>query len=191
MPSGKTHDRVTLLSLPIVVLTIGLLSHGERAMLLVGAGYLFSGLMFAGDLDLHSQQYRRWLWLRWLWLPYRYCLKHRSFWSHGPVVGTALRLVYLAVWMLVLSLPAVLWGWYAQQYWWLALGAYVQQRWQPVHTEAVLWLLLGLELGSLSHSLSDAVGSAVKRLRSRRAGNRSARNRSREGSSLVTTIDKR
>ncbi len=185
MPSGKTHDRVTLLSLPLVVLAIGLLSRSERAMLLVGAAYLFSGLMFAGDLDLYSQQYRRWLWLRWLWLPYRHCFKHRSFWTHGPLVGTALRLGYVALWLLLLSLPAVLWGWYSQQYWWLAVGAYGRQQWQPVHTEALLWLLLGLELGSLSHSLSDVVGSSLKRLRSRRSGDRAPKSRPSQGSSLT------
>jgi len=28
------------------------------------------------------------------WLPYGWAMKHRSFWSHGLIVGTAIRFVY-------------------------------------------------------------------------------------------------
>lgn len=163
MSSGRTHDRITLLSLPFVVVAIGVLSRSDRAMLLVGACYLFSGLMFAGDLDIHSQQYRRWLWLRWLWLPYRKCLRHRSLWSHGPLIGTAVRLLYLLGWLFLFSLPFWLWGLATDRPWWFAAYAYLQRHWQPQYTEALLWIGLGLELGAMSHSLSDWLSSSLKR----------------------------
>jgi uncharacterized metal-binding protein len=29
------------------------------------------------------------------WYPYRKAMRHRSFWSHAPIVGTFIRIVYL------------------------------------------------------------------------------------------------
>lgn len=45
-------------------------------------------------------------WLWWvLWTPYRTSIKHRSFWSHTPVIGTAIRLSYLVFPIIILILP--------------------------------------------------------------------------------------
>ncbi len=168
MPLGRTHDQITLWSLPLVtgIVYWGTRS-GELTLLLAGA-YLFAGLMFGGDLDIHSQQYRRWGLLRWIWLPYRKRISHRSFLSHGPVVGTLIRLAYLACWLVPLALLAI-WSW--SQVWglpwrWDRLG---QQALTLVMVFPEHWLavLLGLELGSMSHSLSDWLGSSYKKLRRR------------------------
>ncbi|MEN9206125.1 MAG: metal-binding protein [Thermostichales cyanobacterium DRC_bins_46] len=158
MPLGKVHDRITLCTLPLVTLLAGLVG-GAAMALAVGGGYLFAGLMFAGDLDTYSRQYRRWLWLRWIWIPYQKLCRHRSFWSHGPIVGTLGRLLYLGIWLL--GIPGLVWG---VGYWWGWWGPgggggwdwLVAQRWHGVG------IGLGLELGSLSHSLSDQLGSAWK-----------------------------
>ena len=104
MPAGKTHDRITLYLAPLVIgVTFGV-TRSERLSLLMAIAFVFSGLMFGPDLDIHSCQYKRWGWLRWVWLPYRAMVRHRSPLSHGFLIGTILRLVYVACWALVIGL---------------------------------------------------------------------------------------
>ena len=42
--------------------------------------------------------------LGFLWWPYRRLIPHRSLWSHGPVLGTSVRLGVLLTWCLVVTL---------------------------------------------------------------------------------------
>ncbi|MFB2835283.1 metal-binding protein [Floridanema evergladense] len=170
MPSGRTHDRITLWILPVVaVLTFGQTQSGSLT-LLVSGGFLFGGLMFGPDLDIYSRQYQRWGFLRWIWIPYQKSLRHRSFLSHGPIIGTALRSLYLTLWIVILGgmviLIADLLGvettdWKTSTK--LALTSVTQ------HKAEGIALLVGLELGAMSHSLSDWSGSAIKRLKSGKA----------------------
>ncbi len=95
MPSGQTHDSITLWSLPVVAGLTFERTRSTSLTLVVSGGFLFSGLMFGPDLDIHSRQFKRWGVLRWIWLPYRRSMRHRSFLSHGPIVGTIVRLIYL------------------------------------------------------------------------------------------------
>jgi uncharacterized metal-binding protein len=177
MPSGRRHDSITLWTLPLVAgVTFERTGNGTLTLLLSG-GYLFSGLMFGPDLDIYSRQYQRWGPLRWIWLPYRRHLRHRSFWSHGPLVGTAGRVLYLLAWLGLGGVAIALVG---------AIGAYFLSRlpdWHQVLQQCVnsgsqwagqslqqdfshwLAVLIGLELGAISHSLSDWLGSAYYRLR--------------------------
>ncbi|MBE9227085.1 metal-binding protein [Phormidium sp. LEGE 05292] len=167
MPSGRTHDRITLWILPVVaVLTFGQTQSGILT-LLVSGGFLFGGLMFGPDLDIYSRQYQRWGFLRWIWIPYQKSLRHRSFLSHGPIIGTALRSLYLSLWIILLGglviFIAELSGvettdWKTSTK--LALASVSQ------HKAEGIALFLGLELGAMSHSLSDWGGSAVKRFKS-------------------------
>jgi uncharacterized metal-binding protein len=164
MPSGRTHDRITLWSLPLVAgLTYGQ-TRSSSLTLLVAGGFLFGGLMFGPDLDIYSRQYQRWGWLRWIWLPYRKMMRHRSFWSHGPVVGTVLRLLYLATWLSAAGLfgaaIAAICG-YTVPDWPTATDLAQQSVLQ--YSPEMMGLCLGLELGALSHSASDWIGSTYKR----------------------------
>lgn len=155
------------------------LTWSSQLTLLVSSGYLFGGLMFGPDLDIYSRQYQRWGWLRWIWLPYRKLIgHHRSFLSHGPLIGTMVRILYLAVWIGVcscLGLIAVLGGRYATGHlpntWQQTLFNTLHrqlQHWQPklrhYQFEGIA-LFLGLELGAFCHSICDWLGSALKRLR--------------------------
>ena len=89
MPSGITHDRITLWTLPwIVGITYGFTRNGEVTLILSG-GFLFSGLMFGPDLDIHSIQYKRWGLFKGIWLPYRNLFRHRSLFSHGLIIGSS------------------------------------------------------------------------------------------------------
>jgi len=146
-------------------LTFGQTQNGNLT-LLVSGGFLFGGLMFGPDLDIYSRQFQRWGWLRWIWIPYQTSLRHRSFLSHGPIIGTALRSLYLLCGIAVLG--------------WLLLflanfvGAYTTN-WQIFAKSATAFLIqyptewialfIGLELGAMSHSLSDWGGSAYKRFK--------------------------
>lgn len=180
MPSGRTHDRITLWSLPIVAAaTFGLTQNGNLT-LLVSGGFLFAGLMFGPDLDIYSRQYQRWGILRWIWLPYRRGLKHRSIFSHGAIIGTIGRIFYLGLWIILFAIVAIVIVAIAQQF----LGN--TGDWQTIAQSSViaafgqtiqliqrtpiecLALAIGLELGAMSHSLSDWLGSTIKRWNKRR-----------------------
>lgn len=170
MPSGKTHDRITLWGLPWVVLLSLFGTRNATLALIISGMYLFGGLMFGPDLDIYSIQYKRWGWLRWLWLPYQKSLRHRSKLSHGFLVGTTLRLVYfltvlLIVGMIGVAIAQLIWGftwnWQAAgQETWLWLGE---------NRDRCLAIFVGLELGAMSHALADAIGSRRKQWQKQQA----------------------
>lgn len=166
MPSGKTHDRITLWCLPwVTVVAMGITHHWGYTGLVV-LGFVFAGFMFGPDLDVRSVQSRRWGWLAWIWRPYRHSLRHRSLWSHGFLAGTVVRCLYLALWiflgiLVVLEFSntsgrtSVTWGDLGH-----STATIARQHWR-------IWLALaiGIEVGAMSHSLSDWTVSAWKRER--------------------------
>ncbi|WP_448570991.1 metal-binding protein [Trichothermofontia sp.] len=181
MPLGQTHDRITLWSLPLIVgFTLGATRNGNLTLLVAG-GFLFSGLMFGPDLDTRSRQYKRWGWLRWLWLPYQKSLRHRAIWTHGFLIGTLLRLAYLMgcialIGLVGLTLWAIAYQYFVGTQYWQAL---LQQQLSGIthtylttlqqHPLEAIALFIGLEIGAMSHSLSDWLGSAYKRLKKNKA----------------------
>jgi uncharacterized metal-binding protein len=165
MPSGKTHDRITWALFPAVVAGGYVMTQHWHLGSLAGIGTLFAGLMFGPDLDIYSVQYKRWGYLRWLWLPYRHLLRHRSFWSHGLIVGTGLRLLYLGLCLLLaLGLPLILVGLV-----WPSLGFLFQRALERLvmalqqHPAEWMALVLGLEIGAMGHTLSDVLVSRYRR----------------------------
>lgn len=177
MPSGKTHDKITLYSIPIVA-PIGVLIFQEAtAVLSLVSSFTFAGLMFGPDLDLKSCQYYRWKILRWIWIPYQKAMHHRSFWSHGLIAGTAIRVVYLLVWFISLGCIGVAIVCYLTpnaQFTWMerTQGVFTMVQTtlfhsvthHPKHWSAIA---LGLEAGAMSHSVADWIVSTFKRLRKR------------------------
>lgn len=172
MPSGKTHDQVTWFSAVPLAVGAWFLTNNLVLTALFTSSFVFAGLMFSGDLDLKSVQYKRWGWLRWIWIPYQKCIPHRSPFSHGPVLGTLTRLIYLSAWLLLVS-------WLFTR---LALkleqAALAEQSFAAVsgvlnilrqHPEWGVALLAGLWLGALSHTLADESVSHFKRWRKRRS----------------------
>jgi uncharacterized metal-binding protein len=164
LPSGRTHDRVTLWSLPLIA--GGTLFTTSRADLAfwVSGGFLFSGLIFGPDLDLYSFHYKRWGKLRWLWRPYQKAIKHRSIWSHGPIVGTIGRILYLSLWLGLAGLfylgVAQLAG--AKTYTGRELLGILQHSIES-NLPVYIALFCGLELGAMSHYMSDWLVSTFKR----------------------------
>jgi len=77
---------------------------GLKAALITTASCLAGGLWLSPDLDTRSNALRRWGPLRFLWWPYRRLIPHRSLWSHGPVLGTSVRLGVLLTWCLIITM---------------------------------------------------------------------------------------
>lgn len=103
MASGRSHDRATwLLALPYGALWWPWL--GLTGAAVASLSFLVGGLLLSPDLDTRSNPTRRWGPLRVLWWPYRRLLSHRSLVSHAPVIGTAGRLLYLALLVVALCL---------------------------------------------------------------------------------------
>ena len=166
MPSGKTHDRITLWCIPWVVLLARLLTQHWGYTLLVVSGFLFGGLMFGPDLDIRSIQLKRWGWLRWIWHPYRSSLRHRSWLSHGFLAGTLVRLTYLLVWIVLGVLLVLEFSNTSGQtnVTWNDLGRTIRQ---TILQYWRVWLAIaiGIEMGAMSHSISDWLVSTRKRHR--------------------------
>lgn len=168
MPSGRTHDRITWWTLPLVILSAFAITRGIVPTAIVCIGFLFGGLMLGPDLDIHSVQYKRWGWFRWIWIPYRGSMRHRSPLSHSPVTGTVLRVVYLAVWVSFASLSVVT---ICNEIWrmgltWDAIASFVGRSLHQYRLE-VLALAVGLELGALSHYTADWGVSTYKRVKTK------------------------
>jgi uncharacterized metal-binding protein len=155
---------VTLWSLPIIAGGTLLTTYRADLAFWVSGGFLFSGLIFGPDLDLYSFHYKRWGKLRWLWRPYQKVIKHRSIWSHGPIIGTIGRILYLSLWLGLVGLFYLGIARFAgantytgQQL--LGILQHSIARNSPVY----LALFCGLELGAMSHYTSDWLVSTFKR----------------------------
>lgn len=165
MPSGRTHDRITIWLLSPVVIISYILTRDGELTLLVAAGFFFSGLMFGPDLDIYSVQFKRWGTFRWLWIPYQKLLHHRSFLSHGFIIGTIIRIIYLSLWLLIFAIfiVAILqlivgfnWNWHT----------FIIEQFNLItnkYSKEAISLFIGLEIGAMSHYLSDILSSFSKR----------------------------
>jgi len=169
MPSGKTHDAVTVL-LALPVFGLAAVATGDFWLASVfTAGFLFGGLMFGPDLDTASKQYSRWRIFRILWFPYRNFFKHRSRWSHGLLFGTLLRVVYF---MGIATCLAFLITYFYSAY----VGDELPSLWDFARTWAklrghsdamlgtygALTLFVGMWVGAASHTVTDLAGTYVK-----------------------------
>jgi uncharacterized metal-binding protein len=149
MASGAAHDRLTQrLALPLALVCWPLI--GPTAAVAMGLAFLLGGLWLSPDLDTRSRPSRRWGPLAVLWLPYRRLVRHRGWISHLPLLGSAGRLAYLALLLLLLSGvlqplglpgPRVL----------VVAAIALWQRQQPV----LLAALVGLEASAWLHLIQD------------------------------------
>ena len=165
MADGRTHALGT--QLLAVILAASEATYGkingyalEPTLIYsaVLAGGTMLGLILTPDLDVNAgsiseQEIREYspfgenLW--WIyWYPYRMILPHRSPFSHGPIIGTIGRLLYI-------SIP-----------YWIAIGVayFVSGMWFNVLTQNGIWLItlphfrvavLGLAGADLLHFFMD------------------------------------
>jgi uncharacterized metal-binding protein len=171
MPSGKTHDAITLaLAVPTFAAAWGVTRSLTLAAVATCA-MLFGGLMFGPDLDIHSRQYTRWGLFRFLWLPYQLIFRHRSRWSHGIIFGTLIRVVYFAAVLALLAACGVYLralfvagappGWNEFAGAWQAIEAGFTS--QSMGRREVLSALAGLWWGAASHTLADVAWSVLRK----------------------------
>ncbi len=170
MPSGKTHDRITLLVLAPTFAASWLLTRNLLLATIVTATTAFSGFMFGPDLDIQSSQYTRWGVFRFLWLPYKVIFAHRSRWSHGILFGTIIRVLYFSgIVALLIAFAIYLRAFLIQQT--LPTLAEVFHHSQIIRHQLfigadanILWSsFIGLWWGAATHTLTDVVGSMLRK----------------------------
>lgn len=170
MPSGKTHDAITIiLAAPTFMAAWGLTGNRTTATVATVA-MLFGGLMFGPDLDIQSRQYTRWGIFRFLWFPYKKMFRHRSRWSHGLIFGTLIRVLYFT---LALALLASLAIYLRATFMGGALPSLeeIAQAWaaikigieQSIGTQGLWAILFGLWWGAASHTLTDVTWSVLRK----------------------------
>ena len=165
MPSGKTHDNITLVFLPIAASAAYVLTQRIDLTLAISGGMGMGGFLMGPDLDTRSIHYRRWGPLRFLWSPYRRLIPHRSVLSHGPIIGTLIRTVYLLVCLAALVLLghiaiAIFSG---NDIDWSVLFSYAMWRAFTLNWPNWLALLIGLELGAFFHYSADWISTTFKK----------------------------
>ena len=98
MPSGKVHDKTTIvgaaLAAPAFYFLTPAPTHPPGVIATLVVATLFSGMMLSPDLDLDSAPYYRWGAFRYLWWPYQRLIPHRSPLSHSYLLGPLLRIAY-------------------------------------------------------------------------------------------------
>jgi uncharacterized metal-binding protein len=140
MASGKNHDRAILFASP-VVLVVGCYQFGLELGIIAGASHFLGGYWLSPDLDIKSRPFLRWGVLKIIWVPYQRLIPHRSPLSHAPVLGSLIRLVYLAACLLPL---------------WLLFPDLQRVQW-AVDWMKVAAFLVGVELSALNHLLLDGL----------------------------------
>lgn len=140
MPSGKTHDRITLITSPIFFAISLAITENIKLTTVLIISYLFSSFMFNGDLDIISKPYNRWGVFKFIWKPYQKMFKHRSVFTHGIIIGTIIRLIYVGI----IFLPIV---------YFFDIIKYLM----IVPTTYYVFVLIGLELGNAMHTTSDKI----------------------------------
>lgn len=169
MPSGKTHDVITLiLAVPAFAVTYAA-TKDLSSSIVVASAFIFGGIMFGPDLDTISRQYSRWLIFRFIWFPYRRFFKHRSRFSHGLIFGALGRVVYfMGVSTLIVFLLVYVYGIYSDGILpsfldissiWQPIGEFMRANFGKHFLPAVF---AGLWLGAASHTFTDMAGSFVK-----------------------------
>ncbi len=140
MASGKIHDRAILFASP-VVLVVGCYQSGLELGIIAGASHFLGGYWLSPDLDIKSRPFLRWGILKIIWIPYQRLIPHRSPLSHSPVLGSLIRLVYLATWLCPL---------------WFVFPDLQLVQW-AMDWGKVAAFLVGVELSALNHLLLDGL----------------------------------
>lgn len=162
MPGASTHDRITIVTGAALAPLAWILAT-ERPLataLTLTSAHLLSGLLFSCDLDIDSIEYRRWGPLRLIWWPYKEMIPHRSWLSHGLIIGPLLRVAYFGVIAYALLWAALYLTGNAGQWiiWRDAFWHYLAD-----HPREVYAFLIGFVLGGAAHSIPDWFTTGTKR----------------------------
>jgi len=95
----RAHSYVAKAVALITGLGIGFY-FGTSYGITIGLAIIFGEYFLSPDLDIHSQPYKRWDSLRFIWIPYRKLFYHRSFWTHTPIIGSLIRILWVSpIWL--------------------------------------------------------------------------------------------
>ena len=147
MASGKAHAKASLIAaIPTGLATglgLGSVFYGLGAV----AGSIL-GIALTPDLDQEMTTYFEWKLIRktgplgfiWMafWAPYSLLIPHRSFWSHFPIIGTVIRLLYITTPIIVFCL----WKGYIPN-----LSQFI--------IEFLVGIILGLAISDILHWIMD------------------------------------
>jgi uncharacterized metal-binding protein len=136
MPNSKTHDIASSFTTPIVGFIFYIIINDVKLTVLFILSFLFSSFMFNGDLDTISKPYLRWGVFRFIWWPYRKLFSHRSVFTHGVLIGTAIRVLWL--------LPLI-----------VTIFSFLSVGFSDIGYVYYLIVFVGLELGCFLHLVLD------------------------------------
>jgi uncharacterized metal-binding protein len=153
MASGKTHAGITTAASGILAISMWKFGFTVETIRLAAMGCM-SGIFLSPDMDVDAgflgyAYIDRYLgkivgtiW-RALWWPYAVLIPHRSWWSHAPIISTALRLAY---WYLIYLVGCILFKW-------------------PVWTPDLHhgYLYAGLAVSDALHYITDIISTSLKR----------------------------
>ena len=169
MPSGRTHDVITIL-LAVPALAVSYVITGEVwASMIVAVTFLFGGLMFGPDLDTVSKQYSRWSIFRTLWWPYRKFFSHRSRFTHGLILGPPIRVVYfIGVITLLAYFLSLAWTGMSDDavpdirdfsYAWQLIANSTRKH---LGENFLIFAFIGMWIGAASHTITDLIITYIK-----------------------------
>ena len=138
MPNGKTHDIITVVAAPFVAVASYYLTKSLLTTGLILACYLFASFMFNGDLDTNTAPYNRWWVFKMIWIPYQLMFHHRSVFTHGLVIGTLIRILYLSI------IPIIILSFKGDLH---VIKA--------INWHLLLQIFIGLEAGAAIHTIAD------------------------------------
>jgi uncharacterized metal-binding protein len=107
--NGRTHSLAVMMAAEGFLIASAASRDVNLLWMVAGS---FTGLLINPDLDQNGQtisdafinfipkigKHIAWLWRVYTWI-YRHLFKHRSFWTHTPIVGTLIRVVYFGWWL--------------------------------------------------------------------------------------------
>ncbi len=134
--------------------------HSLVTAFTITGAHLVSGLLFSCDLDIDSLEYKRWGPLRIIWWPYKEAVPHRSWISHGLIVGPLLRLAYFG--LIVYALLWLILHAVDRADLWRSLGRLAAATLQQNSGQSYAFLL-GFVLGGAAHSIPDWITTGTKR----------------------------
>jgi uncharacterized metal-binding protein len=145
MPNGRTHDKISLITTPIIGTTCFYISNYDiKTTMIILISHMFASFMFNGDLDMNSKPYNRWWLFKMIWIPYQIMFHHRSYFTHGIIIGTIIRIIYVGI------IPLIIFVCYK---WDITILFNMIKS----NITIIIYIFVGLELGNSVHTLSDKI----------------------------------
>jgi len=162
MPTGRTHAAMTAIA-ALGIYWVSTQAGYSREVTLAMAGGCMAGVLITPDLDVNQPVRSHYVVKRkfgslaaavwWLvWYPYGRAINHRSWLSHAPIIGTALRLAYMSLiaWLVLMVTQKIPAG-------------------PDLDTTLFIWFALGLTVSDVLHWIADVSFTRIKKIIRKRA----------------------